>query len=84
MICPNPLNPKRYVVLNSGFTFREFDYLNNRANFLPQLCIVVSHACLWRRLILEVLQLGAQLTIDRSEGTSVALSIPCRGTSSGP
>jgi hypothetical protein len=29
MIYPNPLNPKKYVVLNSGFTFREFDYLNN-------------------------------------------------------
>jgi len=25
----NPLNPQRYVVLNSGFTFRELDYLNN-------------------------------------------------------
>lgn len=29
LIYPNPLNPKRYVVLNSGFTFREYDYLNN-------------------------------------------------------
>jgi hypothetical protein len=29
MIFPNPLNPKRYVVINSGFTFREYDYLNN-------------------------------------------------------
>jgi len=29
LIYPNPLNPQRYVVLNSGFTFREFDYLNN-------------------------------------------------------
>lgn len=29
LIFPNPLNPKKYVVLNSGFTFREFDYLNN-------------------------------------------------------
>lgn len=29
MIFPNPLNPKRYVVLNSGFTYREYDYLNN-------------------------------------------------------
>jgi hypothetical protein len=29
MIYPNPLNPKRYVVLNSGFTFREADYLSN-------------------------------------------------------
>jgi hypothetical protein len=29
LIYPNPLNPARYVVLNSGFTFREYDYLNN-------------------------------------------------------
>ena len=29
LVYPNPLNPRRYVVLNSGFTFREFDYLNN-------------------------------------------------------
>jgi hypothetical protein len=29
MIFPNPLNPQRYVVLNSGVTFREFDYMNN-------------------------------------------------------
>jgi hypothetical protein len=29
MIYPNPLNPTKYVVLNSGFTFREADYQNN-------------------------------------------------------
>jgi dienelactone hydrolase len=29
LIYPNPLNPARYVVLNSGFTFREADYLTN-------------------------------------------------------
>jgi pimeloyl-ACP methyl ester carboxylesterase len=29
MIYPNPLAPHRYVVLNSSFTFREYDYLNN-------------------------------------------------------
>jgi pimeloyl-ACP methyl ester carboxylesterase len=29
LIYPNPLNPRRYVVLDSGFTFREYDYLNN-------------------------------------------------------
>lgn len=29
LIYPNPLNPKKYVVLNSGFTFREADYLSN-------------------------------------------------------
>lgn len=28
-IYPNPANPQRYLVLNSGFTFREYDYLNN-------------------------------------------------------
>lgn len=36
MIYPNPLNPKRYVVLNSSFTFREYDYLNN-ARQVPKL-----------------------------------------------
>ncbi len=29
MIYPNPQNPEKYIVLNSGFTFREYDYLNN-------------------------------------------------------
>lgn len=29
MIFPNPLNPKRYVVLNSGFTFAEFGPASN-------------------------------------------------------
>jgi hypothetical protein len=29
LIFPNPLNPSRYVVLNSSFTYREYDYLNN-------------------------------------------------------
>ena len=36
LIYPNPLNPEKYVVLNSGFTFREFDYLNN-ARQVPKL-----------------------------------------------
>jgi hypothetical protein len=36
MIYPNPLNPNKYVVLNSGFTFREYDYLNN-ARQVPKL-----------------------------------------------
>jgi dienelactone hydrolase len=29
LIYPDPENTNRYVVLNSGFTFREYDYLNN-------------------------------------------------------
>ena len=36
LIFPNPLNPKKYVVLNSSFTFREYDYLNN-ARQVPKL-----------------------------------------------
>jgi hypothetical protein len=36
IVFPNPLNPRRYVVLNSGFTFREYDYLNN-ARQVPKL-----------------------------------------------
>lgn len=29
LIQPNPLAPHRYVVVNSSFTFRDYDYLNN-------------------------------------------------------
>ncbi len=36
LVYPNPLNPKKYVVVNSGFTFREYDYLNN-ARQVPKL-----------------------------------------------
>lgn len=42
MIYPNPLNPKKYIVINSGFTFREYDYLNNARQTpkLPDYAIV--------------------------------------------
>ncbi|MBI1903316.1 MAG: prolyl oligopeptidase family serine peptidase [Planctomycetia bacterium] len=36
LVFPNPLNPERYVVVNSGFTFREYDYLSN-ARQVPRL-----------------------------------------------
>jgi len=36
LIFPNPLNPRRYVVVNSGVTFREEALLNN-ANQIPKL-----------------------------------------------
>ena len=36
MIYPNPLAPGRYIVLNSSFTYREYDYLNN-ARQVPKL-----------------------------------------------
>jgi pimeloyl-ACP methyl ester carboxylesterase len=35
-IYPNPLNPEKYIVLNSSFTYREYDYLNN-ARQVPKL-----------------------------------------------
>ena len=42
MIYPNPQNKKHYVVLNSGFTFREDAYLNNSKQIpmLPDWAIV--------------------------------------------
>ena len=41
-VYPNPLNPSRYVVLNSGFTFREYAYLNNarQVPMLPDWAVV--------------------------------------------
>jgi poly(3-hydroxybutyrate) depolymerase len=46
MIYPNPLNPKKYVVLNSGFTFRETDYASNAMQTpkLPDFAVVDTAA----------------------------------------
>ncbi len=42
LIYPNPLNPKKYVVLNSGHTFREVDNLNNARQVarLPDFAVI--------------------------------------------
>jgi len=42
MIYPNPLNPKRYVVINSGITFREYAESNNALQiaYLPDYAVV--------------------------------------------
>jgi hypothetical protein len=37
MICPNPLNPERYVVLNSGHTFGEREFRGTNALLFPRL-----------------------------------------------
>lgn len=37
MIYPNPLNPNRYVVINSGHTFHEPDFKASNANLYPKL-----------------------------------------------
>ena len=40
MIHPNPLNPERYVVLNSGFTFRGFGSNADQTPKLPDFTII--------------------------------------------
>ena len=42
LIYPNPLNPNKYIVINSGFTYREYAYLNNarQVPMLPDWAIV--------------------------------------------
>lgn len=42
LIFPNPLNPERYVVINSGVTYREYAYLNNarQVPMLPDWAVV--------------------------------------------
>jgi hypothetical protein len=42
MIYPNPLNPGKYLVLNSSFTFRDYAYLNNarQVPMLPDWAVV--------------------------------------------
>ena len=37
LIYPNPLNPKKYVVINSGHTFTEADLKGTNANLYPHL-----------------------------------------------
>ncbi len=42
LIFPNPLNPRKYIVLNSGISFREWDYLTNSRQVprLPDYAVV--------------------------------------------
>jgi hypothetical protein len=42
MIYPNPLNPKKYVVINSGITMREYAQPNNslQVAYLPDYAVV--------------------------------------------
>jgi len=37
MIYPNPLNPERYVVINSGYTFHEPEFIGTNALLFPRL-----------------------------------------------
>ncbi len=37
MVYPNPLNPNRYIVVNSGHTFHETEFKASNANLFPKL-----------------------------------------------
>jgi hypothetical protein len=37
LIYPNPLNPNRYVVINSGHTFGDSDWRGTNANLFPHI-----------------------------------------------
>jgi hypothetical protein len=60
LIYPNPLNPKRYVVLNSGFTYREYDYLNNARQVpkLPDFAVVDATTMMTPRLPGKIVTAG--------------------------
>ena len=60
MIYPNPLYPNRYVVLNSGFTFREFDYLNNARQTpkLPDYAVIDTSVPITRQAPGKVVEAG--------------------------
>ena len=73
LIYPNPLNPKRYVVLNSGFTFREYDYLNNARQTpkLPDYAIVdldTPPSTRWPGKIVEAGFFGEQWELPEQSG----------------
>lgn len=60
LIYPNPLNPNRYVVLNSGFTFREADYTSNSRQTpkLPDFAVVDITTPPDRRFAGKIVQAG--------------------------
>jgi len=60
LIFPNPLNPARYVVLNSGFTYGEYDDLNNARQTpkLPDFAVVDAAAPRTPREPRKVVQAG--------------------------
>jgi pimeloyl-ACP methyl ester carboxylesterase len=60
LIYPNPLNPKKYVVLNSGFTYREYDYLNNARQVpkLPDYAVIDATTPVTSRLPAKVVAAG--------------------------
>ncbi|MCA9196361.1 MAG: hypothetical protein KDA87_02445, partial [Planctomycetales bacterium] len=70
-IYPNPLNPDRYVVLNSSFTFRDFAYLNNARQVpkLPDWAIVdirTAPDSLWPGKIVDANFFGEQWELIES------------------
>ncbi|HEY2783647.1 MAG TPA: prolyl oligopeptidase family serine peptidase [Fimbriiglobus sp.] len=73
MIFPNPLNPKKYVVLNSGFTFREYAYLNN-ARQIPKLPdyaildVITPPNALWPGKVVRAGFFGEKWELQKDDG----------------
>lgn len=59
-VYPNPASPKKYVVVNSGFTFREYDYLNNARQIskLPDWAIIDTNTPVSSRAPGKVVKAG--------------------------
>jgi hypothetical protein len=73
MIFPNPLNPKKYVVLNSGFTFREYAYLNNARQIpkLPDYAIIdvtTPPNSLWPGKVVRAGFFGEKWEVQKNDG----------------
>jgi dienelactone hydrolase len=60
LVYPNPLNPKRYVVLNSGFTWKENAGLSNSRHvpILPDWAVIDADVPPSRRMSERVVQAG--------------------------
>jgi hypothetical protein len=73
MIFPNPLNPKKYVVLNSGFTFREYAYVNNARQIpkLPDYAIIdvtTPPNSLWPGKVVRAGFFGEKWEVQKDDG----------------
>lgn len=80
-IYPNPLNPTRYVVLNSSFTFRDYAYLNNarQVPMLPDWAIVdltTPPNSIWPGKIAAADFFGEQWQLKMSEGRKLVGQAP--------
>jgi hypothetical protein len=56
IVYPNPLNPRRYVVINSGHTFGEDDFRGTNAWLYPRLGDYSVLTAAWRHRAVGILR----------------------------